>query len=155
MYQLRGAGRIHWLSEQEALRRFAAEGDKLGKLFLILDAFARRRDLQVAGHTCHGPDDGGRAAVRMGGTDEATIDLDAVEFEFSQVSERGIAGPEIIHGDPDAEGAQTGQDNGNLLAVFDHGRFSDFDLDAARTEIMASERLGDLAQNIGRPDLDR
>ena len=58
----------------------------------------------------HRGDDRPVAAARLGrAAHEALVDLDLVEWRFLQITERGIAGPEIIQRKADADLLERGE----------------------------------------------
>ncbi len=109
------------------------------------------------GHVNDGPHDGLVAAavfvflsttplpgiVSGQAEDERAVHFQDVEREAAQVGEGGVAGPEIVHGQSDAQGAQGGQAARRRLIhslavhfpaveVLDEGAFGQFQVQPAR-----------------------
>ena len=80
---------------------------------------------------------------------EGLVDLDLVEGEAAQIAQRGIAGAEIVHRDPDAHAAQRMQDFQRALVLAQQDRFGDLEFEppaaipaASRAATTVSTRFG-------------
>src|SRR3954464_11833008 len=67
------------------------------------DALRQHRQAKPAPKPQHGANDGRGLRVGIDRLDERTVDLDLVERKGAQIRERGIAGPEIVHGNANTE----------------------------------------------------
>src|SRR5439155_22528880 len=86
--------------EVEALRVVGTELVQARDLPLGLDALGDDLEAQRARHAQHGTDDRGVPVVAAEPADERAVDLDDVEREALEVSERGVAGPEVVERQP-------------------------------------------------------
>src|SRR5712671_729123 len=96
----------HRLAEQEALGLVTAFRFRHFELLFGLDALDYGGDPQAGGEARHRADDGAGIVALRHVAHELAVDLDLVEREASQVGERRVAGPDIVHRDPHAEIAQ-------------------------------------------------
>lgn len=98
------------LAEQPALRAMDAQDRQPSRLGLGFDAFGRDRETQRAGHPAEMPDDfpGGAGIVEASG--QAVVDLDAIQRQFDQRLEVGVAGAEIVQMHLNAQGADCPDD---------------------------------------------
>ncbi|MCY1174530.1 hypothetical protein D9M73_147360 [compost metagenome] len=67
------------------------------------DAFSHDLDFQVVGHGDHRGGDFHVVLVVRDFVDKASIDLDDVDGEFFQVTERRVTGAEVVHGQGQAQ----------------------------------------------------
>ena len=81
-------------------------------------------------HNC--PDNREALVARGEVFNEGAVDFDFVEWEASEVAERGVAGSKIIHGNSDAEPAQLKQDCEILLSLLHQYRFRHLRFEAIR-----------------------
>src|ERR1019366_2131899 len=94
--------------EEVALRESAARSMQLRQLFGVLDALGDDADGELARG---GRDRDQDRAVAMGvlaveRADEGSIELDHVDRELTEVSQRRVAGAEVVEGDAHAQRAQ-------------------------------------------------
>src|SRR6516225_7058996 len=84
-------------AEQEALHLAAAERLDLLQLLSGFHALGRGRHSEMLCKACDCQHDRHRIVARRQPADEATIDLDLVEWKAPQIAERRVAGAEIVH----------------------------------------------------------
>ncbi len=99
--QLRG---VHRPREVEALSGVAPEPAERGRLLEVLDPLGHHLELERLAQAEHGRSKP-RGHRRRAGGQQRTIHLEDVEREHAQRAERGVAGPEVVHGQPHAERA--------------------------------------------------
>ena len=92
-----------WPSEEVALAVLATDGLKLPKLLDRLDALSRDREAEALRQRRHAPHDGRVIARVAEAGDERAVDLEPVDREALQVAEDGVAGPEVVNRELDAE----------------------------------------------------
>ena len=64
--------------------------------------------------------------------DEGLVDLDLVEGEGPQIAERGVAGAEVVHRDPDAEVAELVEDGEGALGLLEQDQLGDLEFQTIR-----------------------
>ncbi len=82
------------------LRGVAAQFAEAIQGFLILHTFGHYLELQVVREIDAGAHDGGVVIVAHHADDEGLVDLDGIDRQLLQVGQRGVAGSEIVNGDP-------------------------------------------------------
>src|SRR5690606_18307081 len=103
-------------------------------LLLFFDALGDDIHAEPFAHGEYGADDMFRRPVVEKRGDEGAIYLQLVELEFSQPSERRLAGAEIVEGDPDAAAAQVFDDLFGRCRIGHQAGLGDLDLQPARVE---------------------
>ena len=120
-----GSGR----AEQEALAQLAAEGDEPVALDDRLHSLGHRGHAHRVGEDDGGRDDGVvlRTAARQA-RDERLVDLELVGHrEAADVLERGVAGAEVVDGEPHAEVRAAAARRPWPLEVADEGALGDLE----------------------------
>src|SRR5690348_11995153 len=98
------------VAEQEALTERAAGGPYDVDVTLGLQPGRDDLDAEPAGEADHDVDDrGGRTGLPGRLAEQHPVDLEYVDRQPAQVGQRGRAGPEVVDGRADADGAQPGQ----------------------------------------------
>src|SRR2546430_10946330 len=85
-----------WLADEIALHRVAALLGEKAELLLRLYALGDDRHFQRMTEIDHGPDDCRRLRIAAEIDDKGAIDLDLVERERLQITQRRIAAAEIV-----------------------------------------------------------
>src|SRR5215217_2411047 len=101
-------------------------GAQLHQLRGFLDPLGGRFDAQRMSKLGDCADDRARALTSQQILDEAPIDLQLVEREALQITERRIAGAEIIERDAHAERPERVEQSKRRLTALEEDRFSDF-----------------------------
>ena len=105
-----GVGPVERPGHQEALALVTAEVDETVELALVLDALGDDLQPEAPGQADDGGDQRRAARVRVDQRiDERLVDLEHVDGEALQMAERGVAGPEVVDGDPDAQLPELGE----------------------------------------------
>src|SRR3954451_860669 len=142
-------------AEEEALDdRAALPGQELAML-LGLHALRAGLYAEPAAEVEDGADDGALALARRQLVDEGPVDLELVEGEALEVAERGIAGPEVVHGEPDAERPQAGEDRRRLFRVADQHALGDLELEPGRLDAVLGQGLAHRLDQAVLAELDR
>jgi hypothetical protein len=79
---------------------------------------------------------------------ERPVDLDDVDRQVRQVAQRGVARPEVVDGDRDAQALQQLQLTEHRLGVAHQGGLGDFDHDAFGGKSGALQRLRDELREV-------
>src|SRR5690606_31762393 len=95
--------------EEEALEGIAAGPGQELVLLDRLDALGGDLHSARPGEVDDRANDRHAALAPVDPVDEGLVDLDPVDLEMTQMGEGGIAGPEIVEGDPDALLPQLGE----------------------------------------------
>ena len=98
-----GGGHVEGTGEQEALPAVAVLASEQGELLLLLDALGEGLDRERLAELHEGVDQRLALLVVLQAQDERPVDLQRVDGEALQVSERGVAGAEVVDRDPHAE----------------------------------------------------
>ena len=85
--------------EEQSLTFVAVQGGEGSELMARLDALGDHGHPERVGHRRHGGDDLAVAGAPADLIHETAVDLQDVRVQPLQISERGIAGPEIVQGD--------------------------------------------------------
>src|SRR6195952_6118775 len=96
-------------------------------LLLGLDALGNDRQAERPTESQGGVDDGGCLEAGADLRGEALVDLDLVEWKGLQIGQRRIAGPEIVHGEADAEILDPAQDGKGALEILEQHALGDLD----------------------------
>src|SRR6202140_5638777 len=83
------------------------------------------------------------------------MDLDLVERKRLQIGERRITGPEIIHGDTNAEVLEAAQERYRAREVIDQHAFGDFQLQPAGRQPCFQQNLVYKSRQIAMAKLHR
>src|SRR5713226_9885340 len=104
------------------------------QLLLGFDAFGNNLLLQAMRHTDDG--DRNRSVIRIGGdvTDEGEVDLERIDREALEISKTRVTGPEVIDGNPDAEGFQPAQDGNGPLCMCHQRAFRQLEFKQLRVD---------------------
>ena len=68
-----------------------------------LHALSDRPELERAGQAHDGLHETGRLDARGDPVDEGFVDLQRVDRQLAERAQRGVAGPEVVDGEPDAQ----------------------------------------------------
>src|SRR3954463_6138578 len=98
---------------------------QLHQLRGLLHALRGGLDIERVGELGDRPDDRARPLAGEEIMDEAAVDLQFVEREALQITERGIAGAEIVERDADAERAQRVEQPERRISAVEENRFGD------------------------------
>src|SRR5271154_298407 len=101
--ELLGIGHAEGPGKQEALPAVAILASEQGQLFLLLDALGEGLDRERLAELHKGVDQRLPLLVVLQAKDERPVDLQRVDRESLQVSERGVPGAEVIDRDPHTE----------------------------------------------------
>src|SRR6476659_1218486 len=104
-------------------------GAQLHQLCRLFDSFGGSLDTERIRKLGNRMDDRGRTVAGQQVLDEAAVDLQLVERETLQITERGIARPEIVERNADAERAEGVKQLQRRLAAFEEDGFGDLDLE--------------------------
>ena len=80
--------------------------------------------------------------------DEGAVDLQRVDGEALEVSEGGVAGPEVIDRDPHAERLDLGEATDGVLDVAHQGGLGDLDRQRLRVQAAVGERALDVGDEL-------
>src|SRR5258708_8204139 len=146
--------RRQWLAAEVSLYRGAPFPEQEIALLPALHSFRQYRHTKASPKSDHGPDDRHGVPVRRYVRHEGTVDLDQVEWKGMQIGKRGVARPEIVESDVDAQcleavqhrhrtGEVTYQDSLGDLQLEARGAQSGFDEDGMneRGKIAMAELL--------------
>src|SRR5262249_25655989 len=121
----------HRLREQEALQLVTACSADETMLFLRLDAFGGDCKSERTSEPRDAFDDRGRFFGHAEVLHERLVDLNLVDWEAAQITERGIAGTEIVEHDPNAHLAHFGELAEHFRRRVQKRAFGDLDLEPA------------------------
>ena len=125
------------------------------QLPLRLDPFGDHPDAEAVRQADDRGDDRAVLLADLEVGDEAAVDLERVDRELLEVGERGVAGPEVVDGDPYADGAERRQHLDGEDGVL-HGRaLGDLDLEVARVEAGLLEDAADARRQAALLELQR
>ena len=85
-----------WAAVVIALTLIASLSDDVGLLLCRLDAFGNDLHIKAATQLDDGANDGCVVFVNQDILNEAAVDLDLVQRQAAQVTERGVAGTKIV-----------------------------------------------------------
>jgi hypothetical protein len=108
------------------LALLAATVQQCGFLLSAFDAFRGNRQTQSMTKTSERADYAGTGSFRSHGVDEASIDLDLVELEVTQVVEARVTGAKIVQHNPHAGIAQGAQYPLGVLHVRNQRAFGNY-----------------------------
>ena len=133
----------------------ASDGAQEFELGFRLDALRDHGHVQDARQRQHRPHDRLRLPIALALGQEETVQLDLVEVEFPEHSERGKARAEIVERDADAEALELLQRLDGRRRPVDEAAFRDFDLEPRRREAVALKMRLDACKEVRIGQLDR
>src|SRR5687768_15776838 len=92
--------------------------------------------------------------LRFESLHERAVDLDLVEGEAPQIAQAGIASPEIVHSDRDAQGFERPQLLEDCVRVVEEQAFRDLELEPARVQAAAGQRRFNDAAQVALNELE-
>src|ERR671918_1181785 len=95
-----------WVAEEVPLGQIASQSQQRRPLLLGLDPFRDRGEPERLGQTDHPSYDRGVLWVGAEPRNERSVHFQRVDGEPLQVQQRGVAGAEVVHREPDAERLQ-------------------------------------------------
>src|SRR5436309_5217639 len=104
-------------AEEVALKLVAAEPLEPAHLLLLLDPLGDHVDLQAHGEGDHRRRHLLAAAGLADGVHEGAVELEGVDREGGEIGERGVAGAEVVDGDPHPQLLEAAQDGERRLGV--------------------------------------
>jgi|GEM_PF-2902589 len=136
-------------------------GAQLAPLDAVFDAFGNQLEAERTAEADHRADDGARLLVFVDAVGEDAVDLQHLDRQALELCQRGVAGPEVIHRDVEAEFVQPAQHAQVGLHVGHQRGLGDFEEgDPARIDAGFGERcreiIGEaLFGKLARRDVDR
>ena len=137
----------------EALRVLTADRPQLRQLLRRLDAFGDDVQAEVVRERDDRADHFQAAILDFHAADERAIDLDRVGSKPMQITERGIAGAEIIEAPLDADGVHAPQRDLGGAHVSDEGALGDLQLQARRLQPGLAEHCFHVLRQVGVREL--
>jgi hypothetical protein len=124
-------------------------------LRLGLHAFGDDLHAQRARHLQDGAHDGGVAVVVGQAADEAAVDLELVDREALQVGQAGIAGAEVVDGQPHAQARQRLQPRQRLVGVAHQDGLGQLQLQQVRRQAADGQHAGHAVDEVRLLELQR
>src|SRR5581483_3378823 len=124
-----------------------------GQLLGRLDAFGHRGEAEVPAEVEDGPDDGRVARVGGEAGHELAVDLQEVGGEAALPGEGGVARPEVVDGQADAEALEALQGADPGAAGVDEGVLGDLEAEVGGVGAAAGDGRPDLDGEAGRVEL--
>jgi len=109
------------------LKCVATHAGEAVALLFRLHAFGNDRQTHGAAERDDGLSDGGAAFFGENIADERAIDLDLVEGQFLQVSQRRVAGAKVVEREPQSMGLEFLHLVADVLHVFNQNAFGEFE----------------------------
>src|SRR5690242_16195688 len=125
----------HRARQQVALSEPAADAAQRGELAGMFDALGHHPQVQRLRHAEDRLDERTRLAFAVDALDEGSIDFQYVDRQPAQVSDGGVAGPEIVDGQRYSEFSQAVQDFQWLTVVVDQHAFGDLEDELGRVHV--------------------
>src|SRR5439155_23512844 len=138
---------------KEALHPIAAGTSQDFELAHILDAFGDNLHPQRVRESSDRVDDRRGLVVVLELTDERAVDLDRVDRQVSQITDRRISGTEIVDGDLDAKFLERVQLPYCARVVVDERGLGDFERDRRWVDLRRFERLAHALGKVGLVEL--
>jgi hypothetical protein len=137
--------------EQASLAEDAAESEKLLELLFGLDPFSDDPHSQVVGKA---HDRAGRDPVVAPGAkvpDEGAVDLEGIDLESVEVTERGVAGAEVVEVDVESEALELAENRNRRVGFLHHDVLRHVENQSSGRELGLGE---DLFHPIGEVGLE-
>ena len=96
-----------------------------------------------------------RARVAAHVEQEAAVDLDLVERQGVEIAEAGIAGAEIVQGDPHAHLPHFLDEAARHRLVVEQGRLRHLDLQAISRQVRCLQRFADVVDDVAIAEVPR
>ena len=139
---------LNGLVEEEALTQLAAEILQAVQLLLQLDPFGDRLQLQRFAQRDHRARERRLRVASAHIVDERLVDLEDVDREALQVSERRVAGAEIVDRETNAERLERVQPLENRRALLHEHTLGDLEHEMARIEPAVAERAPHIVHHV-------
>ena len=140
---------------RNALGERRAVAAQVLELLRLLDALDDRGRPERRAEHEHGGDDRRRARVVRHALEEAAVDLEHLDGQVAEASERGVAGAEVVDGEGQA-GVGEVRERGAVRALVAEDRaLRQLGAEAVGLEVVALDALEDRLDEIGTPQLAR
>src|SRR5687767_11814416 len=135
------------MREQVALAVFATQHLKLLILFLGLDSFRDYFHTEVAGE-CRDCSHDGVVAVGCEPGNKRAVDLQVVQWETVEITERRVACAEVVDTQLDAKRTQLLEHQRRSLSILHYHALRDLEFQAVRIQLAVFQRLFDSFEQI-------
>ena len=146
--QFQKLGRRQGAREQVALHLVAVVAAQQIELLARLHPLGDHLELQALGERDDRLRDRGVVGVGRDVLDERLVDLEGADREALEVAERGVAGPEVVDREPDAEAIERVQLGDRLLGAAHDAALGQLEVEVGRIEGRGLDHLGDAAHEV-------